>query len=238
VTEAVALWSCGNGEYGALGHNDNIDRLIPTRVDPRHFDGVKIITASGGYFVSMSVTEEGVLYTWGTPRWREPGSSLPSPTGLGHASVEVKLVPTHIVTHHIQGARVGRCHSLPPQDALAFAESSKDPSSLVSMLDDNLVQLVVDRCRSWPEGRAGGMEGRGWFDWCGGAGSPLDNSHRSSRRGAEGAGVGVVRAGSEEGSKRRKSTHFRLGSTGRLVNMLHDNLVKMVVVLGRAGGGH
>jgi alpha-tubulin suppressor-like RCC1 family protein len=41
VTKAGKLWSWGKEEHGTLGHDDDIDRLIPTRVDAQLFDGAK-----------------------------------------------------------------------------------------------------------------------------------------------------------------------------------------------------
>jgi alpha-tubulin suppressor-like RCC1 family protein len=65
VTEAGALWSCGKGRDGALGQDDNVAKLILTRVDAQHFGGAKIVTAAAGTSVSTAVTEDGALYTWG-----------------------------------------------------------------------------------------------------------------------------------------------------------------------------
>lgn len=44
------LWSCGEGEY-CVGHNDNIKRLIQTRVDTQNFDDAKIVTAAAGLYI-------------------------------------------------------------------------------------------------------------------------------------------------------------------------------------------
>ena len=61
VTDACTLWSCGREVDGTLGHKDNIDTRIPTRVDSQHFDSSKIVTAAAGYLVSTTVTEDGAL---------------------------------------------------------------------------------------------------------------------------------------------------------------------------------
>jgi alpha-tubulin suppressor-like RCC1 family protein len=121
VTEAGALWSCGKGAYGALGHGDNVDRLIPTCVDAQDFDGAKIVTAAAGSYVSTAVTEDGALYTWGTAQNPIDFYDADTPIALGHTDMENKIVSTRVAPHHMQGARVGRCHSLPPQHAFAFA---------------------------------------------------------------------------------------------------------------------
>jgi alpha-tubulin suppressor-like RCC1 family protein len=94
VTESDDLFSWGSGGYGALGHNDIIDRLIPTRVDVQHFSGAKIITAAAGPFcVSTAVTEDGVLYSWGKAR------AFGMLTGLGHNNMQDKLVRPKMVVN-------------------------------------------------------------------------------------------------------------------------------------------
>ena len=201
VTEEGTLFSWGSGSgmnastatstAGVLGHNDNNDRLIPTRVDPQHFDCAKIVTAAAGTFHSTAVTEDGALYTWGAAFDPEDEEDDQVPAGLGHADMLDKLIPTRVVIHHMQDARVGCCpHRLPPQHALAFAmgthsrlgsakaaapyaggsrrskrlqdkaagADTNTGCALVSMLDDNLVKMVVDLCRGWPEEEAGELE--------------------------------------------------------------------------------
>ena len=165
------------GERGALGHNDQNDRLVPTRIDAQHFGNANIVSAAAGQLHSAAVTEEGALYTWGDAE------------GLGHADEQARLVPTAVASRLLQGARVGRCHSLPPLIALAFAmgtharlgsaaptgpaisgrrsrrQQGKAPSAdngkdcEYSSMPGELVQRVVEACVSWPEGRAGELEG-------------------------------------------------------------------------------
>jgi alpha-tubulin suppressor-like RCC1 family protein len=155
VTEKGSLWFCGNGQEGSIWPDSLLDHLFtptdslldhlftPKRVDPRHFDGAKIITATAGYFISTAVTENGALYTWG--RARDP--RLHIPTALGHR--QDKLLPTRIAPEHMDGNRIGP-FSLPPSYALAFAMGMHDrlcmgPAfSLVKLLDDNIVRMVVD----------------------------------------------------------------------------------------------
>ena len=182
VTKDGALWTFGKGANGALGHNDNNNRLMPTRIQAQHFDNANIVSVAGGYSQSAAVTEEGALYTWGARM------------GLGHADEQTKLVPTRIAPHLLQGARVGCCHDLPPMHALAFAmgthsrlgsstaptaaaaaggsqrmsqrQQGKTPTAADKGKDceyvtmpGELVQRVVEACVSWPEGRAGELEG-------------------------------------------------------------------------------
>jgi hypothetical protein len=58
---------------------------------------------------SKAVREDRALFSWGV------ANEFDVPTGLGHADMQNKLVPTCVASRHMQGARVGRCHSLPPQ---------------------------------------------------------------------------------------------------------------------------
>ena len=153
VTEPGSLWSWGCRTFSLLGHKNEFDKLIPTLVDPLHFNSAKIVTASAGSYVSTAVTEDGEIYSWGKARdFRYPYHY----TGLGHTDIQDKLVPTRVDAKYMQGARVGRWHGLRPEHALAFAMglhsrlggTDKDKEcSLVSILDDNLVKMVVDFCR-------------------------------------------------------------------------------------------
>jgi hypothetical protein len=42
VTEEGGLWSWGRGYAGRLGHNDQGDRMVPTRVATERFGGAKV----------------------------------------------------------------------------------------------------------------------------------------------------------------------------------------------------
>jgi len=162
VTKDGTLWTFGEGEYGELGHNDRKDRLVPTRIDTQHFGNGNIVSAAAGRRHSAAVTNQGALYTWG----KAPG--------LGHANKQTNLLPTHIAPHLLQGARVGRCHRLLPLHALAFSMGtharlgSADETApgaadatvcTYLMMPGELVRQLVEACGSWPEGRAGELEG-------------------------------------------------------------------------------
>ena len=82
---------------------------MPTHIEAQHFGNDKIVSVAAGYQDSSAVTEEGTLYTWGQA------------SSFGHANREAKLVPSRIAPRILQGARVGRCHDLPPMHTLAFA---------------------------------------------------------------------------------------------------------------------
>jgi len=195
VTKDGALHTFGKGAHGALGHNDRHNRLVPTRIEPLHFANAHIVSAAAGTRHSTAVTKEGFLYTWGEAE------------GLGHADEQTKFVPTRIAARLLDGARIGRCHHLPPTHALAFAmgthsrlgrssaaatgagagdsrqrrserqgdngldaadkgldapgldAADKGKDCKCVTMPDELVQRVVEACASWPEGRAGELEG-------------------------------------------------------------------------------
>ena len=91
-------------------------------MDAEHFDGAKIVTGAAAEYHSAVVTEDGALYTWGIASSTDTSNPTKRmPTGLGHADMVIKRLPTRVDPHHMQGNRVGRCHSLTPQFALAFA---------------------------------------------------------------------------------------------------------------------
>ena len=119
VTEAGELWAWGLGAQGRLGLNDEQDRLVPTRVDPQHFAHAPISAVAVGDSHSAAVTAGGALYTWGRGEAEPTGSQVPG--GLGHADLANRLVPTLVPRQLLGGARMGRCHGLREELALAFA---------------------------------------------------------------------------------------------------------------------
>ena len=119
VTEAGELWAWGRGAQGRLGLNDGQDRLVPTRVDPQHFAHAPISAVAAGSNHSAAVTAGGALYTWGQGEAEPTGSQVPG--GLGHVDLANRLVPTLVPRQLLGGARVGRCHGLLEELALAFA---------------------------------------------------------------------------------------------------------------------
>ena len=162
VMEDGAMYSCGEGECGQLGHNEHDNRPVFTRIAAQHFGLAKIVSVSAGHSHSSAVTEDGALYTWGRG------------LGLGHGDGEDKWVPTRVAAHLLHGTRVGRYHSLLPQLALAFAMGthprlgSADETAVAGAHTTNcayasmpaeLVQRVVEACVLWPEGRTGDLEG-------------------------------------------------------------------------------
>ena len=185
VTLEGSLWSFGEGQYGRLGLNDDLSRLVPVLVDPHHFNNARIISTAAGFLHSLAVTEDGALYTWGKGAadvsvwaWGMGGSyhtcaltasaarGSQVPGGLGHADLVDRLVPTLLPPQTLlDGARIGRCHGLPEDHALAVAmgtharlgaaasEVGRECGYLMMPVD--LVRRVVEACAWRPEGEAG-----------------------------------------------------------------------------------
>jgi len=214
VTKDGGMYSCGQGQSCALGHNNENDKWFFTRIKAQYFDKKKIVSAATGFSESnktshsLAVTEDGVLYSFGGGQ----GLGLGDPHKV-HRPPQVRmsmggrrrvrdpngvrrLIPTRIAPQRMLGARVGRCHSLPPLHVLAFAmgttharlgsaaqtetpvgvekksqrNQDKEPADAVTTSDDSigcayatmsddLLKQVVAACGSWPEGRAGKLEG-------------------------------------------------------------------------------
>ena len=56
VTEAGAVWACGQGGSGALGLNDTLPRFVPTRIDQKRFAHARVVTLAAGVYHSAAVT--------------------------------------------------------------------------------------------------------------------------------------------------------------------------------------
>lgn len=146
LTEAGELWAAGRGARGRLGLADEDDRLVPARVDPRHFAHAPLCAVAAGECHSAAVTEGGELYTWG----RGEALGLPSqaPGGLGHADLADRLVPTRVPPQLLGGAGVGRTLVLPAELALAFAMGThaRLGGEWIAALPAELVRRVLEAC--------------------------------------------------------------------------------------------
>ena len=126
-------------------------------MDAQHFAG-GIVTIAAGAYHSVAVTEHGGLYTWGSGR--NPNSKDLEPIGLGHGDMLDKPVPTIVAPHLLQGARVGRCHRLQQEHAVAFAMSSHHrlgEGSLVYSMPVEAVRSVVEESGWRREGEGEGV---------------------------------------------------------------------------------
>jgi alpha-tubulin suppressor-like RCC1 family protein len=77
LMEDGAVWTWGKGGYGRLGHGDEDERLVPTRVAALDGDGdgdgdgdrvgtgSRVVRVSVGDGITMAVTQGGKLFVWG-----------------------------------------------------------------------------------------------------------------------------------------------------------------------------
>ena len=73
LTEEKMLLVCGNGQYGQLGLGAIEDaRLTPVLIQGLH--SIKQVAA--GDYHSMALSEDGMLYTWGSGSWGKLGLSF------------------------------------------------------------------------------------------------------------------------------------------------------------------
>ena len=78
------VYSFGDGTFGSLGHGDNEDRLLPTKIET--LSGVKAISAGRKH--SLVLLEDGDVYSFGDGKFG----------ALGHGDRENRLLPTKIET--------------------------------------------------------------------------------------------------------------------------------------------
>jgi len=109
LTDSGAVWTCGTGLRGQLGHGDRDRRHVPTRIPQDRFGGSRIVCVAAGNGISMAVTAAGILYSWGCGAVGHDG----------HAEDEY-TVPTPVATTLQPGARVGRTCAVPRGHMLAF----------------------------------------------------------------------------------------------------------------------
>jgi hypothetical protein len=160
---------------------DQLSRFAPTRVGPQHFGAACVTAVAAGRTHSAALAEDGTLYTWGQAEAGETdvedsddealAAAPVVPGGLGHADLFDRLVPAAVPPHLFDGARVGRCHRLPEEHALAFAmglHARLGGGSRVAGLAGELVRQVVEAGGSWPAG-ADGTLGEGVTRLMGGA---------------------------------------------------------------------
>jgi alpha-tubulin suppressor-like RCC1 family protein len=74
LTDDGAVYSCGDGGGGKLGHNDDaLMHWVPTRI--KALDGVRVAAVAAGWTHSMCVLRDGRVLTWGSGRALGLGAS-------------------------------------------------------------------------------------------------------------------------------------------------------------------
>ena len=90
VTDEGALFTWGDNGCFQMGHGENdriASRMVPTRVDAKHFGGAKVVAVDAGQCHASALTDDGALYTWGmaSNNGNEyAGADAIVTTGLGH----------------------------------------------------------------------------------------------------------------------------------------------------------
>tara|TARA_B100001142_G_scaffold321015_1_gene367042 strand:- start:7678 stop:9135 length:1458 start_codon:yes stop_codon:yes gene_type:complete len=154
VTQDGALWVCGFGRDGQLGLNHRNDRYVFERVGQGAFGGARVVAAAAGRYISVAVTEDGALWTWGA-----------SVSGqLGHGDEERRLVPTRVAAASTHFSRIGRCLPLPTDHALAFTMCTHGRlghNSLIRVLEGEpgLLTIIARAANRFVGGKAGELEG-------------------------------------------------------------------------------
>ena len=62
LTKKGEVFTWGDNDYGQLGHGDNDERAVPTKV--ASLDGLFIIQISCGYIHTAALTDKGEIFTW------------------------------------------------------------------------------------------------------------------------------------------------------------------------------
>ena len=96
LTEDGAIWTCGHGSYGQLGHGDAQDRLLPTRLGPEAFGGLPVVLVACGWVHTMALTGGGCVWTCGG---NDSGQ-------LGHGDRTGKHLFTRVDPGHFGGASI------------------------------------------------------------------------------------------------------------------------------------
>lgn len=63
ITEKLNLYTWGNGSFGRLGHNLDIDELTPKVVDDLSHEEIDLVSLGENH--SMALTKQGTMYAWG-----------------------------------------------------------------------------------------------------------------------------------------------------------------------------
>lgn len=95
------LWSFGFGEAGQLGHGDCEDQRLPKKVEVMRGKRIKMIAA--GDFLSLVVTEEGELWSFGDGSCGQ----------LGHSDYDDQLLPKKVESlagKYVEGITAGSDH--------------------------------------------------------------------------------------------------------------------------------
>ena len=84
MTADGAVWSCGHGGLGQLGHGDSQNRLLPKKIEA--LTGQRVVAVSAGGYHNLALTADGAVWSWGGG-----GSGK-----LGHGDEQTQLLPKKV----------------------------------------------------------------------------------------------------------------------------------------------
>lgn len=149
-----AVYSCGEGTYGRLGHGDRWERAVPARI--RALDGLVVIDIAAGHEHSLVVCDDGAVLSFGHGAYGR----------LGHGDRRHCVLPTRVRALDGKPAcavSAGHAHSLVlglNGSAHAFGcgefgalglgdlHNQLTPSPVLSLAHERLVAVAAGACHS------------------------------------------------------------------------------------------
>ncbi|XP_063677273.1 E3 ubiquitin-protein ligase HERC2-like isoform X2 [Bolinopsis microptera] len=113
ITEDGALYTWGKGKYGRLGHGNNDDKMVPTKVtkEVEHVEFVSVACGSGDAH-TLAVSSDGKVWSWGDGDYGK----------LGRGSCNSSAVPQ--VVEKMNGKEACNVYA-GPQYSLALSKDGK-----------------------------------------------------------------------------------------------------------------
>ena len=103
LTANGAVWSWGDGWRGKLGHGDEEDQLLPTKIEA--FAGQRVVAVSAGGHHTLAITADGSVWSWGYGSFGK----------LGHGDEQDQLLPKKIEAfagQRVVAVSAGETHNL------------------------------------------------------------------------------------------------------------------------------
>lgn len=97
LSEDDGIFSWGRGEFGRLGHGDELHLCHPVLIETLHNKQIADISC-GGYH-SVALSKSGFVFTWGSGEYGK----------LGHKDQKDRFVPT--IVDAMRGKDVKRIHA-------------------------------------------------------------------------------------------------------------------------------
>lgn len=101
--DGLAVWACGDGDYGKLGLGNTTRVLVPTKVEA--LEGIPVKKVLCGAQFSVALTKDGRVFTWGQDRL------VGQPDARSRNHMRPQQVPA-LTSHFIEEIAVGVDHTL------------------------------------------------------------------------------------------------------------------------------